>query len=108
MYVVVVTVKVKPGTDSVARFEEAITANHLGTRQEPGNIRFDVLKLATPTDDPNAPVEYLLYEVYHTESDFVAHQQTAHYMRFRESVEEIMAEPRRGVRYLSLLPDPWR
>ncbi len=108
MYVVVVNVQVKPGADSAARFESSITANHLGTRQEPGNLRFDVLKLAAPPDDPDAPSEYLLYEVYHAESDFVAHQQTAHYLRFKAEVEELMAEPRRGVRYLSLLPEPWQ
>lgn len=108
MYVVVVNVKVKPGADSVARFESAISANHLATRQEPGNIRFDVLKLATPSDDPDAPVEYLLYEVYKAESDFTTHQQTAHYLRFRDDVAEIMAVPRHGVRYVSVLPEPWQ
>ncbi|MBC7806783.1 MAG: antibiotic biosynthesis monooxygenase [Akkermansiaceae bacterium] len=107
MYVVVVQVKVKPGADSVARFESAIAANHLGTRQESGNLRFDVLKLATQSDAPDAPVEYLLYEVYNAQGDFEAHQRTTHYVQFRDAVEELMAEPRRGVRYVSVLPEPW-
>lgn len=107
MYVVVVSVKVKPGAENAARFESAITANHLATRQEAGNIRFDVLKSASPTD-PELPSEYLLYEVYRTADDFSAHQQMPHYLTFRDSVEELMAEPRRGVRYVSLLPEPWQ
>ncbi len=107
MYIVVVSVKVKPGTDAAARFESIIAANHRATREEPGNLRFDVLKLATPSEVPDDPAEYLLYEVYHSEGDFVAHQQTAHYREFRDAAEELMAEPRKGIRYLSLLPEPW-
>lgn len=108
MHVVVVSVKVKPGAENATRFESAIEANHLATRQEPGNLRFDVLKSVTPPTDPEAPLEYLLYEVYRTADDFAIHQQTPHYLTFRSSVEELMAEPRRGVHYESLLPEPWQ
>lgn len=107
MYVVVVSVKVKPGADAAARFESIIAANHRATREEPGNLRFDVLKLASPPASPEDPAEYLLYEVYKTEGDFVAHQQTAHYREFRDAAEGLMAEPRKGIRYLSVLPEPW-
>ena len=107
MYVLVVSVKVKPGVDEVARWESAVAANHWATRTEPGNVRFDVARLAQGAGTPNAPVEYLLYEVYRTAGDFVAHQQTAHYQQFRDAVAELMAEPRKGVVYESLLPDPW-
>ncbi len=107
MHVVVVSVKVKPGAENATRFESAIEANHLATRQEPGNLRFDVLKPVSPVADAEAPLEYVLYEVYHSAEDFTIHQQTPHYLAFRNRVEELMAEPRRGVHYQSLLPDPW-
>jgi autoinducer 2-degrading protein len=97
MYVVCVTVHVKPG------FEEAFIAatrdNHLGTRREPGNVRFDVLW------HEEEPTRFFLYEAYRTKSDFAAHQQTAHYLAWKSAVAAWMAQPRQGVKHDSLLPD---
>lgn len=107
MYIVAVQVKVKPGAENIARWKAAITANHRGTRTEPGNVRFDVLKSAKPSEDAAVPVEYMLYEVYNTPDDFVAHQKTAHYLAFREAVADLMAEPRRPAFYESVAPEPW-
>lgn len=107
MYVVVVSVKVKPGADSAARFEAAITANHLASRQEPGNVRFDVLKVDNAPGEIGGATEYILYETYRSEEDFAAHQQTPHYFAFRDAVADLMAEPRKGTRCQSLLPEPW-
>ena len=106
MHVVVVEVKVKPGAENTARWEAAIAANHHATRTEPGNVRFDVLKTATPATD--APTEYLLVEVYQTAEDFAAHQRTAHYLVFKDTVADLMAEPRRPTFYESLVPEPWQ
>jgi len=106
MHVVAVTIKVKPGEANAARFEEAILRNHEKTRQEPGNIRFDVLKAPVP-EDPEMPTEYMLYEVYHSKADFTAHQQTEHYLAFKEAAADLMAEPRIGKHFRSLAPDPW-
>ena len=47
MYVVCVTVFVSP--EGVDAFVEATRDNHVNTRQEPGNLRFDVLRAE---DDP--------------------------------------------------------
>jgi len=54
-------------------------------------------------DDPE---EYLLFEVYKTREDFTAHQQTAHYLKFRDTVAEMMAEPRKGAHYIVVEADP--
>jgi autoinducer 2-degrading protein len=96
MYVVCVTVWVKPGTEGP--FLEATVSNHRGTRQEPGNVRFDVLR---KEDDP---CQFFLYEVYRTADDFTRHQQTPHYLAWRQAVEPMMAQKRQGVRHVSVVP----
>ena len=91
MYVVSVTVFVKP--DSVDRFKDAVLDNARNTRKEPGNLRFDV---SQSEDDP---ARFLLYEVYRTKADFAAHQQTGHYLRWKDAVADWMAQPRVGVKH---------
>ncbi len=104
MYVVCVTVKVVPGQGEA--FLEATRKNHEGSRQEPGNVRYDVLRLATPPEE-GEPEQFFLYEVYRSPEDFAAHQQTPHYLEWREAVAPLMAAPRQGVRHVSVYPDPW-
>ena len=94
MYVVSVTVHVKP--EFVDRFVDAVLDNARNTRREPGNLRFDV---SQAEDDPN---RFLLYEVYHTKEDFAAHQQTEHYLRWKNGVADWMAQPRQGVRHRAI------
>src|SRR5437868_5402478 len=100
MYVVVVNVNVKP--EFVAAFIAATRDNHLGTRTEPDNVRFDVLQR---NDDPN---RFVIYEAYLTEAGFAAHQQTQHYSKWKETVAPMMAEPRSPLKCTSLFPEPWR
>ena len=97
MYIVCVTVWVLEG--HAAEFIEATLDNHRGTRREAGNLRFDVSHGA---DDPN---RFFIYEVYRDEDAFKAHQQTPHYLAWRERVGGWMAQPRQGVRYLSIAPE---
>jgi autoinducer 2-degrading protein len=97
MYVVCVTVVTKEGRAD--EFVEATLVNARSTRGEPGNRRFDVLRC---NDDPN---RFFLYEVYNTENDFRNHQQTEHYLRWKETVAEWMARPREGIKHTSLFPD---
>lgn len=99
MHVVVVNVTVKP--EAVDAFIAATHENHRGTRTEPANVRFDVLRR---NDDPN---RFVLYEVYGDESGFAAHQQTPHYAKWKEAVAPMMAEPRSAQKCTSLYPEPW-
>lgn len=94
MYVVSVTVHVAEGR--AREFIEATLENARNTRQEPGNVRFDVLQ----ADDE--PARFLLYECYRTKDDFARHQQTEHYLRWRQAVADWMAQPRQGVKHNSL------
>lgn len=94
MYVVCVTVFVKEGL--AEQFIEATLDNARNTRNEPGNIRFDVLR---SEDDP---CRFFLYEVYRAKEDFARHQQTGHYARWKEKVAGWMARPREGVRHVTV------
>ena len=96
MYVVSVSIHVK--SEAREDFLKATLENAINTRKEPGNVRFDVLEQA---DDPN---RFLLYEVYNEEAGFRAHQQTRHYLDWRETVADWMAGPREGIKHNSIFP----
>jgi quinol monooxygenase YgiN len=99
MYIVCVTVHVTP--EHVQSFIEATLENARGSRREPGNVRFDVLRAESD------PAQFFLYEVYREKEDFARHQQTPHYLKWKETVAPWMAVPRQGVRHVSLFPpDP--
>lgn len=96
MIATTVHIKVKP--EYIEEFIEASRLNHEGSRQEAGNVRFDILQ---HRDDPSC---FTFYEVFRTEADIEAHKGTEHYKRWRETVEPWMAEPRRGVAHKVLFP----
>ena len=97
MHVVCVHVRVKP--EHRQAFLDATLQNARGTVEEPGNLRFDVIQ---QTHDAN---RFVLYEVYRDEAGMNAHKETSHYARWRDAVAPWMAEPRRGVKHLSLFPE---
>jgi len=85
-------------TEFVGKFIEASTENHLASVREPGNLRFDFIQQA---DDP---CRFMLYEAYENENAAAAHKNTTHYLRWRDTISDMMAEPRRGIRYNILQP----
>lgn len=89
MHVTLVHVHVK--ADRVADFIAATHDNHLHSITEPGNLRFDVIQQA---DDPT---RFVLYEAYRDADAAGAHKQTAHYLKWRDTVADWMASPRQGV-----------
>ena len=98
MLIVHVHVHVKP--DSVDAFKAATADNARNSVQEPGVVRFDVVQ---QEDDST---RFVLVEIYRTPDDPARHKQTAHYARWRDAVEPMMAEPRRSVKYAALFPEP--
>ena len=94
MYVVSVTVFVKEAF--VQQFIDATLENARNTRKEAGNVRFDVLQAA------DEPTRFLLYECYNSRDDFTEHQQTEHYLTWKQTVADWMAQPRQGVKHNSL------
>ena len=97
MFVVHVNVHVKP--EFVEAFIEATIKNARNSVQEPGIARFDVIQ---QLDDPT---RFVLVEVYRTPDDPAEHKMTAHYQTWRDTVAEMMAEPRSSVKYSNLFPD---
>lgn len=98
MHVTLVHVHVKPAY--LDAFIAATRANHEASVQEPDNRRFDVLQ------DPVDLTHFILYEAYTSAEDAAAHKQTAHYAMWRDTVAEMMAEPRQGVPMNGLFPAP--
>jgi len=96
MHVTLVHIHVKP--EAVTDFIAACRENHEHSVQEPGNRRFDVLQ------DPADPTRFVLYEAYASADDAAAHKGTAHYLKWRDTVATMMAEPRQGIGYTGLYP----
>ncbi len=91
MLVVQVFVHVLP--DQVDAFIAATLDNAGNSVLEPGVARFDVLQQA---DDHT---RFTLIEAYLTDEAPATHKATAHYARWRDAVEPMMASPRTNVKY---------
>jgi autoinducer 2-degrading protein len=96
MYVTLVEIQVKP--EYLQDFIAASRVNHEASVQEPGNLRFDILQ------SPQDPTRFVFYEAYATEADALCHKQTSHYAKWRDTVADWMAIPRRGINYDGLYP----
>lgn len=97
MFIVHVFVQVKP--EFVEAFKAASLDNARNSVQEPGIARFDVIQ------QQEDPTRFVLVEVYRTAGDPARHKETAHYARWRDSVADMMAEPRSAVKYANVFPD---
>jgi (4S)-4-hydroxy-5-phosphonooxypentane-2,3-dione isomerase len=97
MLVVHVHVQVKP--DDVEAFLAETRRNAAASVQEAGVRRFDVLQ-----EEGNS-AHVVLAEVYLDQSAADAHKQTAHYAHWRDTVAEMMAEPRTSTRFSAVFPD---
>jgi len=97
MLVVHVHVHVK--ADQVEAFRAASLENARNSVQEPGVARFDVIQ---QIDDPT---RFVLVEVYRTTDDPAKHKETVHYQRWRDTVADMMAEPRSAVKFANVFPD---
>lgn len=96
MLIVLVYAHVKP--EYVEAFRQATIENARNSVLEPGIARFDVLQQA---DDPT---RFVLVEVYRTPEAPAQHKETAHYLRWRDTVAEMMAEPRTSQKYSNVFP----
>lgn len=97
MVIVHVHVRVKP--ESIEAFRQATLENARNSIQEPGIARFDFMQ---QQDDES---RFVLVEVYRSKEAQAAHRDTAHYLKWRDAVEPMMAEPRQRALYSALFPD---
>ncbi len=97
MFIVHVFVHVKP--QKIEVFKAASIQNARESVKEPGVAGFDVIQ---QKDDPT---RFVLVEVYRTSDDPARHKETAHYQKWRDTVADMMAEPRSAIKYTNIFPD---
>ena len=96
MFIAHVFVHVKE--DLIEAFKAATIENAQNSIQEPGIARFDVIQ------EQDDPTKFVLVEVYRTVEDPARHKDTAHYLKWRDTVAEMMAEPRSAIKYSNVHP----
>jgi len=99
----VVHVHVHVRLEFVEAFKAASLENASNSVREPGIARFDVIQ---QQDDPT---RFVLVEVYRTAEDPARHKETVHYAVWRDTVADMMAEPRSAQKYENVFPgeDGW-
>ena len=97
MFIVHVFVHVKE--DCIDAFKAASIENAKNSINEPGIARFDFVE---QQDDPT---RFVLVEVYRTAEDPAKHKETEHYKKWRDTVADMMAEPRSALKFYNVHPD---
>ncbi len=98
MPIVFVSAHVKP--EYIEAFIKATIDNASHSIEEPGVARFDVFQ---QNDDLS---RFTLVEIYKTDADPARHRETAHYLRWKDTVAPMMAEPRTRTEYRMVFPIP--
>lgn len=80
-------------------FIDATKENASNSIKEPGVARFDFIQ------QREDPTRFTLIEAYYDEEAPAKHKETTHYNKWRETVADMMVEPRQGVHYDNILPD---
>ena len=80
-------------------FIKVSAENHKESIKEPGNLRFDLVQ------EEGNPSKFVFYEAYESEEDIIAHKSTQHYLKWRETVADWMAQPREGIKHKILCPE---
>jgi len=97
MLVIHVFAHVKP--ECIEDFKNATIENARNSVKEPGIARFDVIQQA---DDPT---RFVLMEVYRYTEATIAHKETPHYLKWRDTVNDLLEEPRTKASYVNVFPD---
>ena len=96
MYIVHVHIHVR--SEFIDAFKAASLENARNSLHEPGIARFDFIQ---QIDDPT---RFELIEVYRTSEDPAKHKETAHYNKWREMAEPMLAEPCTRTIYTNVFP----
>lgn len=103
MLVIIAKIQIKP--EFRGRFMESMLDDARGSvENEPGCLHFSVVE---DGEDPN---RIYLFEVYRDQADFAAHQQTPHYLRWRDTVKDWFAAPTEVIRGRNVYPpnEAWK
>lgn len=94
----VTLVEINVHDDKIEQFIDAFRQNHLGSIQEQGNLRFDVLQ------DAKIRTRFYIYEAYTDEQAAAFHKTTPHYKACVEQLEPLMSRPREKTLLIGLMP----
>ncbi|MEL6181871.1 MAG: antibiotic biosynthesis monooxygenase [Myxococcota bacterium] len=97
MLIVHVHIDVKP--ECVEEFIQATAANAHNSLKEQGIARFDLIQ------SHDEPTHFILMEAYRTAEAPTEHKETEHYHTWVDTVEHMMAGPRRVAKYSNSVPD---
>ena len=95
----VVHVQVQVKAEYIDAFVAATLENARQSLREPGIARFDVAQ------DLSDPTRFVLVEVYANQDAPAEHKRTAHYATWRDTVADMMAEPRTSSKFRGLFPE---
>lgn len=97
MLIVQVNIGVKK--EYLDEFIVATLENASTSITEEGVARFDFFQ------DKEDPTKFILVEVYRSEDAQLHHKETAHYLKWKKTVEDLMAEPRYSRKFQNLFPE---
>ncbi|MHC1695145.1 MAG: putative quinol monooxygenase [Eubacteriales bacterium] len=89
MIAVVVNIDVVP--ERVEEFIAITKYDRDNTRNEPGNITFELLSV------DGSPSKFMLYEVYESKAALDVHKTQDYYFKWRDTVADMMASPRSAI-----------
>lgn len=92
-----VPIRVKP--ECVEEFVRIADENVQKSRQEPGVVRFDVLR------NKEDETSFTLLEIYEQPEGHARHQQTEHYKNFKANVASLLQKPYTRGLYEFVVPD---
>lgn len=84
--------------ENIEDFKKISFYNSENSRKEPGCLRFDVLQ------SEENPLLFFLYEIYNGDDDIAHHRTTKHYQKWRDTVADMMSQPREVVKACALCP----
>ena len=86
-------------------FNPAVYAQYFEMSRTESLTHFSTSTLGTllriAADDPT---RFVLYEAYTSAEDAGTHKQTQHYLSWRDTVADMMAEPRHAIKYANIYP----
>ena len=97
MFIAHVFIHVKE--EMIEEFKKASIENAKKSSNESGVARFDFIQ---QQDDPT---RFVLIEVYRTADDPAKHKETEHYRKWRDTVADMMAEPRTAIKFFNVHPN---
>jgi autoinducer 2-degrading protein len=97
LHIAIVHAHVRP--ERADDFRAASEINARESRREPGVVRFDVIQ------EIEDATRFVLLEVFRDPAAANSHRETAHYLRWRDTVAEMMAEPRTNKKYVNVSPE---